>query len=63
MAKEQQKMEVKKEGENLQRLLVQRQREQHLEKERQDEQKRDLMQAHLVEFFHCLIHICGVTWF
>lgn len=43
-------MEGKKESENMQRLLVQHQWEQRMEKERQAELKRDLMQAHTVEF-------------
>lgn len=50
LVREQEKMEEKKDGENMQRLHVQHQWEQRMEKERQAEQKRDLMQAHMVEF-------------
>ncbi|XP_075896319.1 cilia- and flagella- associated protein 210 [Nelusetta ayraudi] len=47
LVREQEKMEEKKDGENMQRLLAQHQWEQRMEKERQAEQKRDLMQAHM----------------
>lgn len=57
----QEKMEEKKEGENMQRLLAQHQWEQRMENERQAEQKRDLMQAHMVEFLQHRVPICDVV--
>lgn len=59
--REQEKMEEKKDGENMQRLLVQHQWEQRMEKERQAEQKRDLMQAHMVEFLQRRVPICDAV--
>lgn len=57
--REQEKMEEKKDGENMQRLQEQYQWEQRMEKERQAEQKRDLMQAHLVGFLQHRLSICN----
>lgn len=55
LVREQEKMEEKKDGENMQRLHVQHQWERRMEKERQAEQKRDLMQAHMVEFWQARV--------
>lgn len=46
--REQQKIENKKDGEEIQHLKELYQLEQRMEKDRQAKQKRDLMQAHLV---------------
>lgn len=48
--REQQKAEVKKDGEEIQRLQELCLWEQRMEEDRQAEQKRNLMQAHLVWF-------------
>lgn len=73
LMREREKMEEKKDGENMQHLQEQYQWEQRMEKERQAEQKRGLMQAHLVGFLQFLqrrlsicnpffmIHICHVV--
>lgn len=56
--REREKMEEKKDGENMQRLQEQYQWEQRIEKERQAEQKRDLMQAYLVGSLQHRLSIC-----
>lgn len=48
LLKEQQKVESKREGEELQQLTALYQWEQRMERERQVKQKKDLMQAHVV---------------
>lgn len=59
LAREQEKMEEKKDREEMRRLLVQHQWEQRMEKARQAELKRDLMQAHLVQFLQRSFPVCG----
>lgn len=48
MAREQQKLENKRDGEEIQRLKELYQWERRKEKESREKQKRDIMQAHLV---------------
>lgn len=48
MARERQKLENKRDGEEIQRLKELYQWEKRKEKESREKQKRDLMQAHLV---------------
>lgn len=48
LVREQEAMENKKDGEEIQRLKEQYQWEQRMEEEKQARQKKDLMQAHLV---------------
>lgn len=49
MVRERQKKEIKKDREEIQRLQELYQWEQRMEEERQAEQKRNLMHAHLVK--------------